>query len=190
MADPARAALAEHRALTEGIEELLPRVDEIAQAVIATYDSGGRLFTFGNGGSAADAQHVAAELVGRYLRERRPLAATALSVDPSVVTCIANDYSFDAVFARQVRALARPGDLVVGFTTSGRSENVVRGLVAAREAGAATVVFTGGADDTAVAAHADLVLAVPSTRVARIQEMHLLLVHLVVEQVDAWAEGS
>jgi D-sedoheptulose 7-phosphate isomerase len=190
MVERAEDALAEHLALAARIEELLPGVDEVARAVISTYEAGGRLFTFGNGGSAADAQHVAAELVGRYLRERRPLAATALSVDPSVLTCIANDYSFEDVFARQVRALARPGDLALGFTTSGRSENVLRALAAARELGAATVLFTGGAEDAPAAAHADLSLAVPSMTTARIQEIHLLLIHLVIEQVDAWAEGS
>jgi D-sedoheptulose 7-phosphate isomerase len=143
----------------------------------------------GNGGSAADAQHLAGELVGRFKRERRPLAAVALSVDPSVVTCIANDYSFDDVFARQVEALARPGDVVVAYTTSGRSENVVRALAAARAAGATTVLFAGG-DGAPANEHADHSLVVPSSSTARVQEMHLLLMHLVIEQVDAWAAGS
>jgi D-sedoheptulose 7-phosphate isomerase len=110
----------------------------------------------------------------------------ALSVDPSVVTCIANDFSFEDVFARQVRAHARPGDVVVGYTTSGRSENVVRGLRAARDAGAAAVVFAGG-DGMPAVEHADVALVVPSTSTARVQEMHVLLIHLVMEQVDAWA---
>jgi D-sedoheptulose 7-phosphate isomerase len=190
MPNPARDALAEHLAVAGRIEELLPRVDEVARALISTFESGGRLFAFGNGGSAGDAQHVAGELVGRYLRERRPLPATALSVDPSVVTCIGNDYSFADVFARQVRALARPGDMAMGFTTSGRSENVVRGLAAARDVGATAVLFVGGAEGTPAAEHADLAFAVPSTTTARIQEMHLLLLHLVIEQVDAWAAAS
>ncbi len=190
MADHGQSALAEHRALLVRVEGLLHRVEEIARALIETYERGGRLLTFGNGGSAADAQHLAAELVGRYKRERRPLAATALSVDPSVVTCIGNDYGFDELFARQVRALARPGDMAIGFTTSGRSPNVVRGLAAAREQGAQTVLFGGGDDNSPAAAHADHALVVPSTATARVQEMHLLLLHLVIEPVDAWAAGA
>jgi D-sedoheptulose 7-phosphate isomerase len=181
-----RDALAEHLELVSGIDPLLPVVDEVARRLIAAYEHGGRVFTFGNGGSAADAQHVAAELVGRYRRERRPLAATALSVDPSVVTCIGNDYSFEDVFARQVEANARAGDVVIGFTTTGRSEDVVRGLRAARSAGATTVLF-GGGDGGPAAEHADHALVVPSETTARVQELHVLLFHLVIEQVDEWA---
>ena len=189
MADGTRRALDEHSELTGQIAALLPQVDGIARLLIDTLGSGGRVYTFGNGGSAADAQHFAGELVGRYVRERRPLAASALSVDPSVVTAVANDYSFDEVFARQVRAHARPGDVVVGFTTSGRSANVVQGLAVAREVGATTVLFTGG-DGGKAAEHADRALVVPSTTTARIQEMHILLAHLVVEQVDEWAAST
>jgi D-sedoheptulose 7-phosphate isomerase len=189
MRDGSAEALAEHLELAATISQLLPEVRAVTQKLISTYENGGRVFTFGNGGSAADAQHLAAELVGRYRRERRPLAASALSVDPSAVTCIGNDYSFDDVFARQVRAHARSGDTVIGFTTSGRSENVVRGLAAAREQGAATVLFGGGNGGPA-AEHADHALVVPSTTTARIQEMHLLLLHLVIEGVDGWAAGE
>jgi D-sedoheptulose 7-phosphate isomerase len=186
VADVATDALAEHRELVARVEELLPEVDRVARRLIDVYERDGRLLTFGNGGSAADAQHLAAELVGRYDRDRRPLAAVALSTDPSVVTCISNDFSFEELFARQVRALARAGDMAIGFTTSGRSENVVRGLAAAREQRATTVLFTGGAGLPA-AEHADHALVVPSTTTARIQELHLLLLHLLVEQVDSWA---
>ena len=186
MSEVATDALAEHLALAQRVRELLPKVDDVARALIAVYERDGRLLTFGNGGSAADAQHLVAELVGRYQRERRPLAAVALSTDPSVVTCIGNDYSFEDLVARQVQALAREGDMVIGFTTSGRSENVVRGLAAAREVGATSVVFAGGGGEPATD-HADHALVVPSTTTARIQEMHLLLLHLVIEQVDAWA---
>jgi len=182
-------SLAEHAALLARIEELLPQVDAVARLLVETYERDGRVLAFGNGGSAADAQHLAGELVGRFRRERRPLAAVALSVDPSVVTCIANDYSFDDVFARQVEAHARAGDVAVGYTTSGRSENVVRGLRAAREKGASTVLLAGG-DGLPAAGHADVALVVPSTSTARVQEMHLLLMHLIVEQVDAWAAGE
>jgi D-sedoheptulose 7-phosphate isomerase len=178
--------LAEHAALLPQLAELLPRVDTAAQLIRESFEQGGRVITFGNGGSAADAQHLVGELVGRFQRERRPLPAIALSVDPSVVTSIANDFSFDDVFARQVEAHARSGDVAVGYTTSGRSENVVRALRAARAAGAKTVLFAGG-DGTPAADHADVALVVPSTSTARVQEMHLLLMHLIVDQVDAWA---
>jgi D-sedoheptulose 7-phosphate isomerase len=143
----------------------------------------GRLFTFGNGGSAADAQHLAAELLGRYRRERTPLAATALTTDPSTMTAISNDYAFADVFARQVTALARTGDVVLGITTSGASENVVRGLKAAKACGALTVALSGG-DGGEAARCADQALVVPSKVTARIQEMHLLLIHIICDRID------
>ena len=183
----AASALAEHVELARRIEALLPQVDAVARGVIDAYERGGRVFAFGNGGSAADAQHLAAELVGRYKRERRALPAVALTVDSSVVTAIGNDYSFDDLFARQVEGLVGRGDVVFGFTTSGRSRNVLRGLAAAREAGATTVLFGGGGGDDAGADHA---VVVPSTTTARVQEMHLLLMHLVLDHVDAWAAGD
>jgi D-sedoheptulose 7-phosphate isomerase len=185
----AEDALAEHAALVARIGELVPRVDVIAARVIEAYERGGSVFAFGNGGSAAEAQHLAAELVGRYRRDRRPLAAAALSADSAALTCIGNDYSFDDVFARQVQAFAGPEDVVFGFTTSGRSPNVVRGLAAARERQAATVLFSGG-DGGPAADHADHALIVPSSSTARIQEMHVLLVHLLAERIDAWAAGE
>ena len=183
------APLAAHRSLLAWVEGSQAFVDEAASRLVRAYESGGGVLAFGNGGSAADAQHLAAELVGRYRRERRPLRASSLAADPSVVTCIANDYDFDEVFARQVRAGAGADDVVVGFTTSGRSPNVVAGLAAAKEAGAATVLFAGSGGGPA-AEHADTALVVPSEATARIQEMHLLLVHLVMDRVDAWAAGE
>ncbi|HET9457712.1 MAG TPA: SIS domain-containing protein [Candidatus Limnocylindrales bacterium] len=189
MSEAARAQLADHRAAAEAVEELLPAVEAVVRRLCDAFAAGGRVYAFGNGGSAADAQHLAGELIGRYRRERRPLPAVSLAVDPSVVTCIANDYAFEDVFARQVEALARPGDVVVAFTTSGRSENVVRGLAAGRAAGATTVLF-GGGDGHPARDHADLRLVVPSSTTARVQEMHLLLLHLVSDGVDAWAAGE
>jgi D-sedoheptulose 7-phosphate isomerase len=183
---PATDALAEHRDLVARIEDLLPAAEEAARLIVGAYEAEGRVISFGNGGSAADAQHITGELVGRFKRERRPLAALALSVDPSVVTCIANDYSFDDVFARQVQAHAHEGDVAIGYTTSGRSENVVRALRAAHEAGAKTIVFAGG-DGMPAAEHADVALVVPSASTARVQEMHLFLMHVIVDQVDGWA---
>ena len=179
-------AVAEHLALVERIGELLPEVAAVARRLIEVYDGGWRLFTFGNGGSACEAQHLAEELIARYRRERRPLAATSLSADASVLTCIGNDYGFEQVFSRQVEGLVREGDMVAAFSTSGRSENVVRGLAAARERRATTVLFSGGEGGPA-SDHVDHSLVVPSKDTARIQELHVLLVHLIIEQVDAWA---
>jgi len=183
------AQLREHLEAARALEAVLPTLEDVAQRLISSLGAGGRLYTFGNGGSAADAQHLAAELIGRYLRNRRPLPAVALSVDPSVLTCIGNDYGFDDAFARQVEALAEPGDIVAGFTTSGRSANVVAGLAAGRARGATTVAFTGH-DPGPAGAQADLVLAVPSATTARTQEMHVLLLHLLSERVDAWVAGE
>jgi D-sedoheptulose 7-phosphate isomerase len=183
--------LTDHLETAERTRELLPLLGTVAERLIEVFRSGGRLYTFGNGGSAADAQHLAAELIGRYLRERRPLPAVSLTTDPSVTSCIGNDYSFGELFARQVGALVRDGDMVIGFTTSGRSHNVVRGLAEAREAGAVTVLLCGGEQQgMPAAAHADHSLVVPSTATARIQEMHLTLLHLLSERVDAWAADT
>ena len=182
-------ALAEHLALVDHVRTLQPEADAVARRLIAVYAEGGRLFTFGNGGSSCDAQHLAEELVARYRRERRALPATSLSGDASVLTCIGNDFGFDDVFARQVEAHVGAGDMVAGFSTSGRSENVVRGLAAARARGATTVLFAGG-EGRPASDHADHALVLPSTDTARIQEMHVLLLHLIVDRVDEWAAAS
>jgi D-sedoheptulose 7-phosphate isomerase len=183
------AEIDEHRSVAAAMDELIPEVRRVGEALCAAFAGGGRLYTFGNGGSAADAQHLAAELIGRYKRERRPLPAIALTVDPSVVTCIANDYAYEDIFARQVEALARPGDVVAGFSTAGTSPSVVSGLAAARRAGATTVLFSGR-DGGPALAHADHALIVPSTTTARIQEMHLVMLHALSEVVDAWAAAT
>ena len=147
---------------------------------------GGILYTFGNGGSAADAQHFAGELIGHYKRDRRPLGAVTLSTDPTVMTCIANDYRYDDVFARQVEALARPGDVVAAFTTSGTSPNVVGALAAARAA-ARPRCCSAAATAAPRVEHADHALLVPSTTTPRIQEIHTFLLHAISEIVDEWA---
>src|SRR3954447_1723555 len=169
------------------MQDVLPHAAEAARALIAAYELGARVYTFGNGGSSADAAHFAEELIGRYKRERRPLAAQSLSIDASALTCIANDYSYDEVFERQVRGFVRDGDVVIGFSTSGRSPNVVRGLAAAHELGGFTVLFGGGSP---AADHSDVALTIPSESTARIQEMHVLLLHLILEEVDEWAAAS
>lgn len=190
MTDPTVSQqVAEHLAVAASVREMAPDVADLAEAVCARLGRGGVLYSFGNGGSAADAQHLVGELIGRYHRERRPLAAVALSTDPTVVTCIGNDYAFEDVFARQVTALARTEDVVVAFTTSGRSPNVVAGLRAGRAAGALTVLFTGrpGTGEAPAAEHADHTFVVPSDRTARVQEAHILILHLLSELIDRWA---
>jgi D-sedoheptulose 7-phosphate isomerase len=185
-----RAEWEEHRSVAEDAAALLPTVAEMAGALIEAFGRGGKLIVFGNGGSAADAQHFAGELLGRFRDTRRPLPAVALSTDPSVVTCIANDFGYDDLFARQVEALAGPDDVVVGITTSGQSENVVRGLAAAASAGARTMAWTG-ADPGPAGAAAAMTLAVPSRTTARIQEMHTLAMHVICVAIDAWvARGA
>ena len=184
-----REQLADHRDVAERAAALLPEVRRAADALVSAFTAGGILYTFGNGGSAADAQHFTGELIGHYKRDRRPLPAVTLSTDTTTMTCIANDYSFDDVFARQVQALARPSDVVAAFTTSGRSANVVTALAAARAAGATTLLF-GGGDGGPALEHADIALVVPSSTTPRIQEMHTFMLHAISEMIDAWADDD
>jgi D-sedoheptulose 7-phosphate isomerase len=178
-----------HAEVTSAMREQLPAIQAVADELIRRLAGGGTLYTYGNGGSAADAQHLVGELIGRYSRERRPLPAVALIGDAAVVSCIANDYSYDDVFARQVTALAGPADLVAGFSTSGTSPTVVKGLAAARDRGACSVAFTS-TRGVELADAADLAIVVPATETARVQEMHLLALHLISELVDRWAAGT
>jgi D-sedoheptulose 7-phosphate isomerase len=184
-ADLLRIEWDEHARVATEAASLLPTVAQIAEALCDSLDRGGKLIVFGNGGSAADAQHFAGELLGRFRATRRALPAIALTTDSSVVTCIANDFSYDDVFGRQVAALTRPGDVVIGITTSGRSENVVRALQVARTRGGLAIAWTGAEPGPAGEA-ADIVLAVPSTTTARIQEVHTLAMHTICVAVDAW----
>lgn len=181
--------LAEHLVLTQELVELLPTVGQIVDAMKLSFSSGGTLYTFGNGGSAADAQHFTGELIGHYRRDRRPLPAVTLSTDPTTMTCIGNDFSFDDVFSRQVQALVRPADVVAAFTTTGRSANVVAALQAARDRGATTVLF-GGGDGGLSLLHSHYALLPPSSLTARIQETHTLLMHLISEELDRWAADT
>lgn len=148
-----------------------------------TVQTGRTVFFCGNGGSAADAQHLAAEFVGRFVRERDGLPAVALTTDTSILTAVGNDYGFDTVFARQVKALARPGDLVVGLSTSGNSVNVLAAFAAAQEAGAKTIAFTGRSGGK-MKETADCTITVPADITARIQEMHILIGHILCEWID------
>jgi D-sedoheptulose 7-phosphate isomerase len=159
-------------------------VIEAANAIRASHRAGGKLLIFGNGGSAADAQHMAAELVNRLQRERAALAALALSTDTSILTSVANDYAFDRVFVRQIEALGRPGDVALGISTSGGSPSVVRALETARSRGLKTIALTGRTGGGAAAA-ADIHVNVPSDSTARIQEVHRTLIHAVCELVES-----
>lgn len=161
--------------------------DSIAAAAAVVTDAllaGNKILIFGNGGSAADAQHIAAELVGRFVAERRALPAVALTVDTSALTAIANDYGFDQVYARQLRALGRKGDVAIAISTSGRSPNILAAIEAARELGVKVVGLTG-AKGAAFAALCDACVVVPSTNTARIQEIHITVGHIICEVVDA-----
>jgi D-sedoheptulose 7-phosphate isomerase len=158
---------------------LMTLVEACAQSVKA----GGKIMFFGNGGSAADAQHIATELSVRYVGDRAPIAALALTTDTSVLTAAANDMGYEQVFARQVQALGRAGDVAIGISTSGRSPNVALALEAARKMGIVTAAFTGD-DGRAMVALADHLINVPSTVTARIQEMHITLGHLLCETLE------
>jgi D-sedoheptulose 7-phosphate isomerase len=157
--------------------------------ICQSFDRGGRLFTFGNGGSAADAIHLAEELIGKFLRDRKPLPATSLSVDGPAMTCIANDFGYADVFSRQVQGLAHPGDIVFGITTSGNSENVLRGLQAGKDKKAITVALLGR-DGGKAAKLADHAIIVPGNVTSLIQEMHILIVHILCDIIDRWAAGE
>jgi D-sedoheptulose 7-phosphate isomerase len=158
-------------------------VEAALEAIVASLRSGGKILLFGNGGSAAEAQHFAAELVNKFGPMRRALAALALTTDTSALTAIGNDIAFDKTFSRQIEALGRAGDVAIGLTTSGASANVVEGLKAARAAGLKTIAMTGERGGQ-VAEWADILLDVPSRSTARIQEVHLVVLHLLAGGID------
>lgn len=178
--------LADYRALAGRLDALLPQIEKVAALLRARLAAGGTVYSFGNGGSAADAQHLTGELAGHFRRDRAALRAVTIGADPVLTTAIGNDYDFTQVFARPLASLAGPGDVAVGFTTSGSSPNVVAALVAARANGAATVLFGAGEGGPA-RQHADVALLIPSTDTARIQEAHTLCLHLISDVLDEWA---
>lgn len=164
--------------------ELLGKIEQVSQTIIEAYRNGGKLLICGNGGSAADSQHIAAELVGRFLLERKPLNAEALSVNTSSLTAIGNDYGYDAIFSRQVMAKGKAGDVLIGISTSGGSKNVVEAMKVAKKNGLATVGFTGESSRSEICALADICIAVPSKSTPRIQEAHILIGHIICEYVE------
>lgn len=159
------------------------RIVQVAALLAAAFREGHKVLLFGNGGSATDAAHIAAEFVGRYKRERMPLAAIALATDIAAITCIANDYGYDELFARQIRAHGRKGDIAIAISTSGNSPNVLKGVAAARERGLTTVGWTGGTGGQ-LAALVEYPFIVPSPVTARIQESHITLGHVLCELAE------
>jgi D-sedoheptulose 7-phosphate isomerase len=189
MADPRAKAVEDTlleaaRAHEQAAQGSVGPVLAAADMMTAAFEGGGKVLIFGNGGSAADAQHFACELAGRFLRERRALPAVALTTDTSAITAIANDYGFDRIFARQIEALGRPGDVAVGISTSGSSANVLAGLQCAKARGLKTVAFTGGSGG-AVGAAADVHVNVPQALTPRVQELHRTLIHAVCDLIES-----
>jgi len=162
---------------------LLPEVEATGQVLLRCLENGGKVLSCGNGGSATDALHLAEELVGRYRSERRPLPALCLAADISAMTCIANDYGYEQVFSRAVEALGQPGDVLVGFSTSGNSANVRQAFEVAKARQVQTILLTG-ADGGAIAGLADHTLRVPSKNTARIQELHTFILHVWLEMIE------
>ena len=156
---------------------------QIADELIRAYRAGRKVILFGNGGSAADAQHIAAELAGRYYMDRKPLPAEALTVNTSILTAIGNDYGFEQIFARQVEALGNPGDIAIGISTSGNSPNVIEGIRAAKRKGMITIGLTG-ADGGQLKNEVDYCICVPSKDTPRIQEAHILIGHIWCELIE------
>ena len=169
-------------AVEKSIDALEGPVASARKAIVDSLRKGGKILTFGNGGSAAEASHFAEELVGRFRKDRRPFPAMCLTADSGTVTCIANDFGYESVFVRQVDAFADAGDVAVALTTSGKSENVNRALRAAHARGAITVALTGAGGLSG--AEADHVIAVPSSDSAIVQEVHLMIIHLFCEAVE------
>lgn len=171
------------KVIDDSIHALEEPSNAAADALIQCVRRGGKILCFGNGGSATQASHMVGELLGRYKETRRALPAVSLVGDPGPVTCISNDFGYEALFERQVEALAAPRDVVIGLTTSGRSENVLRGLNAAKKRGATTIALCGGAG--LARTDADHVVCVPSDVTAHIQEVHLMLLHVWCVAIDA-----
>ncbi|MBA3645844.1 MAG: SIS domain-containing protein [Gemmatimonadaceae bacterium] len=177
------------RVVEKSVAALAEPVSDASNALVAALRDGGKLVCFGNGGSASQASHMVGELIGRFKSNRRPLPAVALGSDPAAVTCIANDFGYDALFERQAEALARKGDVALGLTTSGRSENVLRALAVAKKNGAVTIALCG--EKGLARGDADFVLSVPSAQTAHIQEVHLMILHTMCIAVeDAFPEDG
>jgi len=189
VADTSLSAVEELTAALREFRLLAPSVDEIGRIILDALRSGNKLLACGNGGSAAAASHLAEELVGRYRAARRPLPAISLAADPALITCIANDFGYECIFSRQIEGLAKRGDIVVAFSTSGNSPNLLKALDAAKAVEAVSVALlgkTGGA----MAGRADHEVIVPSNSTARIQELHTLILHSWLDRIEDCLAGS
>jgi D-sedoheptulose 7-phosphate isomerase len=173
----------EHLSLVSSVSQLTPDISNIVLMIMDAFHKGNKLLIFGNGGSAADAQHIAAELVGRFITERAALPAIALTTDTSILTSVGNDYGYEHVFSRQVEAIAKPGDVVLGISTSGNSGNVYKALVAAQQLDCRTIGLLGN-NGGKIKDITDASIIIPSKDTARIQEMHILIGHLLCEAID------
>ncbi len=175
---------AAHIAMFQALESIFPTINDVGLAIRTCIAQGGKILLCGNGGSAADSQHIAAEIVGRFKKERKGLPAIALTTDTSILTSVGNDYGYDYIFARQIEALCRPEDLLIGLTTSGNSANVVRAIEAANAMGATTVGMTGGTGGK-LNQLCQYNIVVPSAVTARIQEAHIFIGHCLCEILES-----
>lgn len=178
-----KATIVRHQAMIETLFALEPQVTALAGRIAKCVEQGNKILFFGNGGSASDAQHLAAEFVVRYHKDRRPYGAIALTTDTSILTAHSNDYQFDTVFDRQILALGRAGDIAIGLSTSGNSGNVINGIKTAKDMGIWTCAFTGDGGGQ-LAEIADECIAVPTKETARVQEGHILIGHWLCETLD------
>ncbi|HQW55217.1 MAG TPA: SIS domain-containing protein [Saprospiraceae bacterium] len=179
--------LSDHLSLTNRViadAKLQDQIHTSVENIVTCFRNGNKVLLCGNGGSAADAQHIAAEWQGRYLMERRPLFAEALHVNTSYLTAVANDYGFEHVYARAVEAQAQPGDILIALSTSGNSPNICKALQMAKTKGMIRIGFTGENKDTCLVANCDILINIPSRITARIQEMHMLIAHIICEETE------
>ena len=184
-----REMLSHQAVIAKTIESLQSHIYTASIITTEALKNGHKILLCGNGGSAADAQHIAAELSGRYKSERRGLAGIALTTDTSVLTAVGNDYGFDRIFDRQVEALAREGDVLIGISTSGHSKNVVRALSLARNMGCRTIGLSGR-DGGVMNEFCDINIVVPSDDTPRIQEMHIMIGHIICQAIDVWSQTN
>ncbi|WP_024851731.1 D-sedoheptulose-7-phosphate isomerase [Hydrogenovibrio kuenenii] len=182
------AAHQEHVKAIESVLNAADTLEEVVQKIIEALESGAKVLWMGNGGSAAEAQHMAAELMVRYVINRQPLASIALTTDSSLLTAHSNDFEFETIFSRQIDALARPGDVVIGISTSGTSANILKGMEVAQEKGCLTIALIGSKDSPLLKT-ADYCFPIHSKQTARIQEAHTFLNHLICEGLDAHFSG-
>lgn len=165
------------------LKDQIANIEKCARAMIKSLRLGGKILIFGNGGSAADSQHMAAELVGRFKKDRRPLAAVALTVNTSILTAVGNDYGYDDIFTRQIKALGRKGDVALGISTSGNSQNVLNALKEAAAMGICTVSLTGG-DGGRITKISDIAINIASKDTPRVQESHITIIHVICDLIE------